>query len=1148
MQNSLPSRSKRNQSYGSSLSLATEGAVAEATGGISDLGDKEAVAAEAAVTGTDIQLISATTNKINKTRSINNEGDLEDIKVQTCVPNRITQRIIIIQEHTRAGLPNPIHGGTDAHFTGQGGKIRGPRRGRPPQKVESVGPEWPSRGDPRQLPWFLQQKLHYPQKGSGGMATHFRPSPAQHIRAALQEESPWVILHIAYDQTQRFTICVRCKGRLLQRTHPPRAQVLLPLPRGQGNLSIKPLAYGLRRERSRVQSLAESVFTDSKSTLPKSQHFFVCRRLFTNPTSLCEGQSGRDPPRHPQNLANIGGPAEETKVYLVEQESRVPRLRRLLGFIDPHNTEKEGKVHKEADKTDPQERSTRKDEAQACRNNYRHDHRALTGSPSREAARRCVVPASKRPGDQRRMGIKPSGEATRIGRGRIAALVGLPRDLQGAPPSASIQAPRSYPMRIRRQRQHDRVRKLVGFRNAGGVKRTLKKGKTYLNQREGNVGRSPSNRALHDQTRPPEFQDRQQDGGVRDQQVEDQFGGDETSAAPPIHLVPRQQSTDNRYIHTHVSERSGGQSLQRFTDNDGGSGGNGSPAQQLRPDTKESEVENALHGSERSTSYLLAAPETGMARSSVQPGRQHPPRLRAPVPHKPSEEVAVRIPKPSPSPGGAGDYKQEKAHSSGNLTLLAGGPLVSHSRNALRKQPPDTATVSGKTMEPAEKVLSALAMDFCTAIRLEEEKNELPEAARLTLRLSKGTQERYNNGWKRIRRLVSESPHILRETPKNSSEAKILAHLLSALASTLKSEGKSSSAYGMAASAVSHYLQAKDPSPGTIVRNTAKAFRRLRPPVAKNDVVPDLHDILDKVAGMFHSDNEKDMRDHLAFLLMCLTGRRAADICRVWRHRYSLRMVLVKLDTPQWVREHRSEAGDILRDLGYLPDTIGDREFIQVELRAYLGKTCQTTGTRYDPWVTLTENRFYLPLCPIYALARYLQKTRRYNIKTELSYDNNTTIKYITAPDGSEEIKAKPLLISANGKLRTGLQATTLRSRVQKGLFIPLGIPNTPHSLRAAVTSYKAAYGVPIHVVKRCGNWSANDAFEKHYFRVVPTPIDKRRLHDVTLHDWTIARAYHLTTLALGPLSPDEVPDTANDEAIAAAFSASSSRRRSLRR
>ena len=185
--------------------------------------------------------------------------------------------------------------------------------------------------------------------------------------------------------------------------------------------------------------------------------------------------------------------------------------------------------------------------------------------------------------------------------------------------------------------------------------------------------------------------------------------------------------------------------------------------------------------------------------------------------------------------------------------------------------------------------------------------------------------------------------------------------LLSSLADELQSEKKSASTHAMAASAVTHYLQASEPSPSIILANTNKAHRRAHPSVARNDRVPDLHKIIDVMQDLGKEDNEKAKRDHLAFLLVVLTGRRASDTVRIWRHGHCLRFSISKLDTPGWARQHRSEAGETLRELGWLPengDGLAEKEFIVMEMRAYMGKTCQPTGTRCDPVVALTENRF----------------------------------------------------------------------------------------------------------------------------------------------------------------------------------------------
>ena len=213
-----------------------------------------------------------------------------------------------------------------------------------------------------------------------------------------------------------------------------------------------------------------------------------------------------------------------------------------------------------------------------------------------------------------------------------------------------------------------------------------------------------------------------------------------------------------------------------------------------------------------------------------------------------------------------------------------------------------------------------------------------------------------------------------------------------------------------------------------------------------------------------------------------------------------------------------------------------------MELRAYMGKTCQPTGTRCDPWVALTENRFCMALCPVLAIARHLKMTNGHKIESQLRCDQHTVIQHITDPRGRGEMCAEPLLASANGKTRTGLQSSTLRSRVRKTILTPLGLENTPHALRAAVTSCKSAHGVPVNVVKLTGNWSSSESFEKHYHRVTPTPVNPTRVRDAMHHDWVLTRAHVLSKVSLPPLDPNDVPDASSDQAIAQAFALEATR------
>ena len=699
-------------------------------------------------------------------------------------------------------------------------------------------------------------------------------------------------------------------------------------------------------------------------------------------------------------------------------------------------------------------------------------------------------------------------------------------------------------MRLGRQRQPHRVRHDLGSRDASGISAIDTKGKSLPHQHKGAAGSHARDRVLPNQSWDLKFPNRQQVSGIRNKQVENKVRHHAAPSVATLRVGRTQQSEDHSHLHTHVSERHRRQALPQEKHNGGGQGRDDPPPTLPQNNHEKRQMEDAPSRPKRLITRLPRAATPSLAGPLVPRGRPDTAGIRAALPDEDGKaENPLHLSQSEQNPASAEHDIAATDNRASDRAVLAGSAVVPPTRDDAGQPANNPMPISSETLESKEAIHAALGMDFIDALRIEERKNNIPKAASFEIRLSQGTQERYANGWKKLREMVHQSPNILQEIKENCSKAKILAHLLAKLAENLQKEEKSASSYAMAASAVSHYLQAAQPTAESILKNTGKGYRRLHPSAARNDTVPNVHKILDIVQELFHKKGEKAQRDHLALLLMLLSGRRAADTVRIWRHHHSLRFQVVTLDAPGWARAHRSEAYEILRDSRWISnngDSLGDREFIQVSFRAYLGKTCQTTGTRCDPWVTLTENRSCLYLCPILAISRYLRQTAKFPVSKELRYDSHTVITHITDPAGKGKFKVPPLLLSANGKTRSGLQSSTLRSRIKKVILIPLGLTHTPHALRACVTSYKAAYKVPINIVKQCGNWNAQESFEKHYFRITPTPVHPHRVRDAMLHDWMLVRAHQLSKLNLPPLDPDDIPDTSNDHAIAQAYSKNS--------
>ena len=220
-----------------------------------------------------------------------------------------------------------------------------------------------------------------------------------------------------------------------------------------------------------------------------------------------------------------------------------------------------------------------------------------------------------------------------------------------------------------------------------------------------------------------------------------------------------------------------------------------------------------------------------------------------------------------------------------------------------------------------------------------------------------------------------------------------------------------------------------------------------------------------------------------------------------------------------------------------------------VRLRAYKPKTSGPRGALYGSWVTLTEYRADPRLCAVTALAKYLHTTAEYTIARSMQPDSETKITELLDPSGNCPVKAKPLLISLNGSPRFGIRSNTVNGDVRRTICEPLALEHTPHILRATASSYKYAYGVPMHTVLATGDWKDEATFRKYYFRITSVPISKSRLRFIHSHDWIVLRAHQLLRSAsLQPLGNPAQPDTRNDQAIALALTKHTRKRKQTNR
>ena len=348
-----------------------------------------------------------------------------------------------------------------------------------------------------------------------------------------------------------------------------------------------------------------------------------------------------------------------------------------------------------------------------------------------------------------------------------------------------------------------------------------------------------------------------------------------------------------------------------------------------------------------------------------------------------------------------------------------------------------------------------------------------------------------------------------------------------------------------AATAIRHYTDARDKRPENIIANTNRAYHRIHPPRARSDSVPSIHDMFDITIRHFNKNTEKDLRIHLIHLLLLLGTKRFSDLARLWRDERSLRFRISKLDVPAYAREHRTEAHEMLQDLRLLPHRpLDDDEFIIMEFRPFKPKTSGMKGKLWGDWIRLIENRFYIPLCPVHSIARYLHHTNSLRINTTLKCDCGTILTALTDDSGKHPKPAKPLIMSlkqSRKPARHGLQGTTMSGITRRTLLNPLGIQTeyVPYVTRATSASCKIAYKIDIATVLFVGAWTSEATFTKHYRFEPLTPINPARVRDSKYHDWVLARAHQILRNPgiRSNSSINEQEYTGNDRSIALALS-----------
>ncbi|GAB5355272.1 hypothetical protein AAMO2058_000191100 [Amorphochlora amoebiformis] len=430
---------------------------------------------------------------------------------------------------------------------------------------------------------------------------------------------------------------------------------------------------------------------------------------------------------------------------------------------------------------------------------------------------------------------------------------------------------------------------------------------------------------------------------------------------------------------------------------------------------------------------------------------------------------------------------------------LASCPMVQQGRATIGQPPTPPIPGCHHPFTPICSLTPELGMDWGAALRQAEQKANVPEGVGTRFRIHHNTYRQYAGAWAALR-AFAQNTQIPPTLPRHRPTSEILNHTVALYAAHLTKKGASQSQLTHASAAVRHYTATLSATPDDIRAWAARRMNRDRPSIPRNDTVPSIHDLLD-IAIRIPAHNRIELRDRTIALFLLFTHARQSDITGIYRHHATFRVGHLPLDAPSWARGP-SRAAPMLTRLGYIPDyKHRSNHHVYVDVRYHLPKRAAAQGLRYGNWVRLLEQPFSPSTCPVYHLARYLTATKALDIDA------------VPLPNHEhEEFRARPLFVS-EGRQHHELKESTIggiiRRRVIQYIY---GRKFTPHITRACSASYKIAYGVPRDTVKMIGNWTTDEAFNKHYLRVTYPPVHHARLTDALYHDWAIARAHQLYT------------------------------------
>ena len=1059
---------------------------------------------------------------------IKNQQQAQQSCAQRCAPNTLLAKakvdtpsnVVVQRERGRGG---------QASLTEMGGASR----------------EGIREGDSGQLTGVLFPKFYNTEKGSRREAIDKRHEVFERPLRNFEKEDAWPVRCLTKYISEGLHANDGRRRRILQRKSSAATQVLSEIQRGLSHLRVKLPTHGLRRIHGGFSRIHAPLRTHVAGPIP-ARAIFRLRRRHTCELFRQKFTNG------PKNIApDKDGSRRTSAATQAEKDSLDPsaqggvswvyhRLRQNVNICATSEIE-EGS---EANKTNLGEGANGKAAPKAPSHNHRPVHGPVASLPGGQTAQPRPARTAGKHRVRQWLERRRTGHAQRAHKGGAAVVSNISHLPKKKAARKQVQMPRAVDSGNGRERAYNRW---SSFNSEGATslrEAALQKREGPPHQHEGNDGGASRREDIlqSSEREPSQHSIRLDVCDTRNKQMGLQTEVFDSHARRALSLVTSHQHEDDRDSHQHEGELLRRRPLSGETNRPEGKGGNATVSERNTQRTEKGPPLGTGANGEGKGVHVAAPPTEGKLDAHEHDSLRAPAELDISVDSS-SRTEPVLLPRSQQDTKSPRGDRKATTRSSCNIALVAQRPLVSSGSSPGGKQAGGVAEGHGHSHKSAESVIPFLGLDWSKAVRKAEDQNGVPEAARLTGRLTERTERLYAKGWHGLSELLKKDDVRSKFlAARGASEA--LA-LLTAMRSTeLAGLQRSIASLNNTKNAVTHFLEAWQPTPASILRNTSKRYARLHPSQPRNATVPDYHAMLERVSLMAAKTDLKTVRLRAMLLMALLTGRRASDIVRVWRHARSLRFECKRVDAPGWATTVSSGAADTLLELKLLRNKPSPREFIVMSFRAYRPKTSGPRNRIYATWVPLMENKFDVRLCPVDAVANYLKATADLQLPKQLKYDKHFTVEELVDDGGRNPIRASPLFVSISRPIK-GLQSNTFAGMIDRTLLSPAKLDNTPHVLRATVSSYMKAYGVPLERIMSIADWASESTFFKHYYRNAIAPVDPTRIADARFPDWKLTRAHVLTKGPLPNISP-VANDTSSDAALARVLSNRQQSRRTI--